>query len=103
MRNLIFSACLLASPALACSERSDLAVRLYEMDMRLVSWGLTASGDMHELFMDDAGLWAVLSTNAMHCTRLISAPTHHFERLNESGNSNPMMRMNEPLQRGPSL
>jgi hypothetical protein len=70
--------CLMASPALACANRDHLAAFLkVEHGLSLYSWGLTDAGDMVELFLNDRGHWAVVTTKPNACA---SVDMPHKER-----------------------
>jgi hypothetical protein len=72
-------AVLLASPASAeCWVRDHVAAFLkVEHGLALRSWGLSDGGDMMELFTNEAGHWAVVTTKPNQCAS-VSMP--HKER-----------------------
>lgn len=71
---------LFATPAQAepCWVRDHVAAFLkQEHHLSLHSWGLADNGDMMELFLDDSGHWAVVTTKPDQCSS-VSMP--HKER-----------------------
>lgn len=67
MRNLIFSACLLASPALAqgnCADHATVVERLADQwGESRQSMGLAANGSILEVFAsDETGTWTITVT-----------------------------------------
>ena len=84
MIRLALALAVLATPAAAmrCAERDHVAAWLVQdHGLRLHSWGLTDAGDMHELFLSDAGHWAIVQTTPGGCSTVVSLPHQHRGRL----------------------
>lgn len=77
-------ACISSGAWANCYDRDVLAGYLADRyEMTLTGWGLTDSGDMHELYQAPNGMWAVVQTTPARCSTLASLPHQHYGRLAE--------------------
>lgn len=78
----ILFACISNTAWANCYDKDVLAGYLSDRyGMELKGWGLTDSGDMHELYLAPDGMWAVIATTPTRCSTLVSLPHQHFGRL----------------------
>ena len=62
-------ACISSASWANCYDRDVLAGCLADRyEMTLTGWGLTDSGDMHELYQAPNGMWAVVQTTPARCS-----------------------------------
>lgn len=95
---------ILATPLAAeCFNRDHLAAYLkvkYELSLR--AWGLDDAGNMVELFYNDGGNWAVITTTPFRCAK-VAMPHKEGGRLADPARPNKALPPARYLSEGDAL